>query len=388
MERVVVACSGGPDSMALLDWCQRQGLDVVVAHVDYQKRDTAARDREIVQTYCRKKGIPFYVHKPVYVKGNFQDWARTVRYDFFEQVAEEVGAETIYVAHQMDDVIETYLFQKENGRLADTYGIASVQRHGLQISRPFLTKEKKELEAYCQQNHIPYGIDETNLQDHYTRNRIRHQKVETLTRREKEAMLREIERENERLCACRNQASAFWEKDGSFSGLSQEKEAWFFLEWKIRETTGHHISRKQSVSLLEQLAHGACVCVNGFWFQVVQDRLVFKKAVSISPVRLEQIEYKNYGHFSLRPAGKTIESVDIQESDWPVVIRPVHPGDKIRLRYGTKKVSRFLIDRKIPEIERKGWLVIENKDQTVIFVPGIGCDINHYSEKANVFMIQ
>ena len=94
MSKCVVACSGGPDSMALLDQLNKQG-------------DTADRDEKIVKEYCKKYDIPVRVLYPVHEKGNFQAWARDVRYAFFEEVADEFDTKLLYVAHQMDDVIET-----------------------------------------------------------------------------------------------------------------------------------------------------------------------------------------------------------------------------------------------------------------------------------------
>ena len=74
MSKCVVACSGGPDSMALLDQLNKQGKDIVVAHVNYKHRDTADRDEKIVKEYCKKYDIPVRVLYPVHEKGNFQAW--------------------------------------------------------------------------------------------------------------------------------------------------------------------------------------------------------------------------------------------------------------------------------------------------------------------------
>jgi tRNA(Ile)-lysidine synthase len=78
----------------------------------------------------------------------------------------------------------------------------------------------------------------------------------------------------------------------------------------------------------------------------------------------------------------------VTEKDFPICIRNVKPGDKIEMRFGTKSLSRFFIDRKINRIDRKHWLVMENQAGKVIFVPGLGCDVEHFSVKANLFMIQ
>mgnify|MGYP002237851249 CR=1 FL=1 len=85
--RVIVACSGGPDSMALLDICRQKGYEIAVAHVNYKKRETANRDEKIVRQYCENYGIPCFVDEPTWDHvGNFQAWARDVRYDFLSIV--------------------------------------------------------------------------------------------------------------------------------------------------------------------------------------------------------------------------------------------------------------------------------------------------------------
>ena len=91
MKTIVVACSGGPDSMALLDMLnQKQNYNIIVCHVNYQKRESAFRDESIVKEYCLKHNLSFHLLKPIYSSSqNFQAWARDVRYDFFEQTAKE-----------------------------------------------------------------------------------------------------------------------------------------------------------------------------------------------------------------------------------------------------------------------------------------------------------
>jgi tRNA(Ile)-lysidine synthase len=105
-------------------------------------------------------------------------------------------------------------------------------------------------------------------------------------------------------------------------------------------------------------------------------------------VTFNSLQYGKTSDFELRETGKTIESVQLNEADFPIVIRNVKAGDKIEMRFGKKSLSRFFIDRKINRIQRKRWLVMENRDGRVIFVPGLGCDTKQFSVKANVFMIQ
>ena len=104
--------------MALLDMCRRHGVSMVVAHVNYQKRESAARDMQIVQDYCKQYGIACEVYmQNKQCTYNFQAFARDVRYAFYRSLCEIYHAQGVLLAHQMDDHIETYLMQKETKRL-------------------------------------------------------------------------------------------------------------------------------------------------------------------------------------------------------------------------------------------------------------------------------
>lgn len=154
----LIACSGGPDSMALLDMERKKGTKLFVCHVNYRKRPTADRDEAIVRQYCEIHGLELAVLYPHYEGGNFQAWARDVRYDFFCRQAHLQGIGTILVAHQQDDLLETYVFQRERHMRCDWYGLRyRSRRQDLMIERPLLGWRKQELEDYCRQNHIPYG---------------------------------------------------------------------------------------------------------------------------------------------------------------------------------------------------------------------------------------
>ena len=75
----------------------------------------------------------------------------------------------------------------------------------------------------------------------------------------------------------------------------------------------------------------------------------------------------------------------VDASDFPLVIRRVRANDTIQMRFGNKNVHRFFVDRKISKIYRKYWLVVENNVGNVIFVPGLGCDVRHYSQNQQFY---
>ena len=387
MSKCVVACSGGPDSMALLDQLNKQGKDIVVAHVNYKHRDTADRDEKIVKEYCKKYDIPVRVLYPVYEKGNFQAWARDVRYAFFEEVADEFDTKLLYVAHQMDDVIETYLFQKNRNMICDWYGLKEKSvRHGYQIVRPLLNFTKSELQQYCNDNGVSFGIDESNLTNHYTRNVIRHTQIEKMDRKEKEEWILKIQNENDFWQIKRAGIGDFLKNwNGDVDALLNQKEAWLYLDTFLFHSLCHHFSRKYMEELCAQLKGNVLIEIENHLLERHNEKLYLMPKPQDVYYTLNELEYKDYKEFSIMNQGQTIESFSVAASDFPLVVRHVKVNDVISMRFGNKNVHRFFVDRKICKIYRKYWLVVENNAGKVIFVPGLGCDVEHYSQNQQFY---
>lgn len=387
MLKCVVACSGGPDSMALLDQLNKQGRDIVVAHVNYKHRDTADRDENIVKEYCQKYGIPVRVCYPIHEKGNFQAWARDVRYAFFEEVADEFDTKLLYVAHQMDDVIETYFFQKKRNMICDYYGLKQESsRQGYKIIRPLLSYTKVELQMYCVENGVSFGIDESNLTNHYTRNVIRHTQIEKMSRKEKEEWILKIEEENAVWKKQRNQINLFlkgWNYDIQL--LLNQENAWLYLDSFLFNTLHHHFSRKYMEELCIQLKSNVLIEIENYLLERHNNKLYFLPKPKDVNYKLNALKIGEYEDFTILSQGNRIEGFSVEASDFPLIIRRVRANDSIKMRFGNKNVHRFFVDRKISKIQRKYWLVVENKLGHVIFVPGLGCDVEHYSQNEQFY---
>ena len=387
MSKCVVACSGGPDSMALLDQLNKQGKDIVVAHVNYKHRDTADRDEKIVKEYCKKYDIPVRVLYPVHEKGNFQAWARDVRYAFFEEVADEFDTKLLYVAHQMDDVIETYLFQKNRNMICDWYGLKEKSvRHGYQIVRPLLNFTKSELQQYCNDNGVSFGIDESNLTNHYTRNVIRHTQIEKMDRKEKEEWILKIQNENDFWQIKKEGMEEFFKNwNNDVDALLNQEDAWLYLDSFLFHSLCHHFSRKYMEELCAQLKGNVLIEIENHLLERHNEKLYLMPKPQDVYYTLNELEYKDYKEFSIMNQGQTIESFSVEASDFPLVVRRVKVNDVISMRFGNKNVHRFFVDRKICKIYRKYWLVVENNAGKVIFVPGLGCDVEHYSQNQQFY---
>lgn len=396
--KLVIACSGGPDSMALFELCLREGIEIVCAHVNYHHRDSADRDQKIVEEMCRIHQVPFELCLPVHSEGNFQNWAREVRYQFFYEVMKKHHCDGVAVAHHEDDVIETILFQRQRKIVPEYYGIQEkADLFGCTVYRPLLNKTKSELRAFCDENKIQYGLDETNDTDEYQRNFIRHHQVEKMTKQKRDEVLLEARMRNLDLEIIREMTEVMMKRypdslsEEVFGRLTELEKMIYLREWIFKKTQSR-IGTKECEDLIRQLSKAGnveiqlnnCVKLSKMYHQI---GIQCEKDVLYSYV-LDKLEIMETDYFKVSENGKSTEAVTLSEDDFPLTIRNAMQGDAISLRFGTKKIHRWFIDRKIPRYQRKIWPVVLNRHHEVILVPGIGCDCQHYSNNPTCFVIK
>lgn len=198
-KKYILGCSSGPDSMCLFSLLLKENINFVVANIDYNYREGSIEETELVRNYCKQNNIYFYTKSVQYstIFHNFEAWAREIRYDFFNELGEKLNIENILIAHNQDDLIETYLMQKERKSLVSFYGLNRVHKYKkVNIIRPLLDFKKEELLNYCKENYIPYIIDPTNSDTNYRRNYFRHNIVRKLSKEEREEIIEEINQKN------------------------------------------------------------------------------------------------------------------------------------------------------------------------------------------------
>lgn len=184
-DKIVVAVSGGPDSMCLLDILYRLKdeleFSILVAHVNHGIRIESDLEKEYVEKYCKERNIPFFYLKvdvPKLSKEkkiSEETCGRMVRYDFFEKVRQENNADLIAVAHNLNDNIETILLNQIRG--CGLKGLIGMDFKFNNIIRPLLTIEKKDILVYNNELELHPCFDKTNEEDIYLRNKIRLQLI-------------------------------------------------------------------------------------------------------------------------------------------------------------------------------------------------------------------
>ncbi len=394
----ILGVSGGADSMALLDLCLKENINVVVAHVNYKKRKSADRDEKGVRSFCQRKGVPIEVLYPIKEEsGNFQGWARKVRYQFFKECVNKYQATGVLIAHHQDDLLETYFLQKKRGSTPEVYGLRGVGLvEDTLIQRPLLEWTKKNCEDYCKKQEVPFFVDESNLSDSYERNKIRHHQVEKMSKKEREKVLNTIQLENKVLSEERSLLKKrFVGEKIDLSNLNEEenqicyKVLRLWLQANKQKEAGGSNRYFEDLWKTLKTSRNIKVPLKKGWIMKHNTicEIVGNQDKSYSFV-LKSYQSLKTSIFSLQSEGPRLSAVTVFEEDWPLTIRNVQPGDKIKLRIGHKKIHRWFIDRKIPLAERETWPVVENCYKEIILVPGIGCDVKHYSIKPNVFVVK
>ncbi len=181
-DRVLVAVSGGPDSMSILNYLleNKEELEIVLlaCHVNHGIRENAKIDEEYVKEYCDKNNIKLFInHSDVIsiakkTKRGLEETGRKIRYDFFEEIAQKESIDKIVVAHNKNDNAETVIMNALRGSgLAGLKGIESVREKYI---RPLIECGREEIEEYCKRKNLNPRHDESNDDNTYTRNKIRN----------------------------------------------------------------------------------------------------------------------------------------------------------------------------------------------------------------------
>lgn len=182
-DKIVLAVSGGPDSLFMLNILNKlktkMNFEIVVCHVNHMIREEASEDERFVKNYCKEIGIECYI-KRIDVKEyaninkiGTEEAGRIVRYDFFEEILNKTNSNKIAVAHNRNDKVETIIMNLLRGTgILGLKGIEPIRDN--KYIRPIIEIERKDIEKYCEENKLNPRIDKTNFENTYTRNKIRN----------------------------------------------------------------------------------------------------------------------------------------------------------------------------------------------------------------------
>lgn len=380
-----LACSFGPDSMALFHLLQKANLSFSVLHVNYHRRGEVSNEEERqLKEYCMNNNVVCYVYDTsgIEVKGNFQAWARKLRYRYFKTMLDaHPHVSAVLVAHHQDDVIETYLMQKQSQRLSLYYGIEEdTIIEGVRVLRPLLEYKKSDLLHIVEKHNIPFSIDASNLKDDYTRNKIRHAIVERLSPSERMALLSKMNDRNAHNHQLIETFSAGLTgknraKTSDFIFLTPEDFA-FVMTYFLR-TNGmtNAISLPKFTEMKRMLERVNVPNVVLFESESLQLIRAYDE-VRVVPASIAN----DYSYVLDKPGvfendfiyfdgqnPRNLKRVPLEA--YPITLRPAFANDVVKVAKYLKKVNRLYIDWKMPQRLRKLWPVFVNKEGTVIYVP-------------------
>lgn len=406
--RVLVAVSGGPDSMALLHLFLRwDKTRIGVFHLNHGFRATASRDADLVRDFCEKAGIP--VHICVYdVTGYLkrtgeskQQGARHIRYKLLVDYAEKNGYHRIAFAHHGDDQAETVLMRILRGTgLHGLGGIPAVR--GMYI-RPLISVYKDAIIRYCSTYGVPYVEDETNVQPIYFRNKIRHQLIPLL---EKEY--------NPQIRAQLVQMAELVQGDEGELQKKVDKLCENHMQYNGAQVVfDRNVFRNQSVAVQRRVLRALLFAYRGDlqrigythienWRQKLLENSTFEmhlpqvlvsataNSIFVGPFELEKwkpgvldipgqlrlggftILAECFSRDELPERPLNAEDFDGEELQFPLHIRPRRPGDRMQPFGSTssKKVKDILINAQVP-VQLRDYLPIITDQRQIIWIPTV-----------------
>lgn len=402
--KLLVAVSGGVDSVALCQLCRHSGLKFAVVHCNFQLRgDDSERDERFVASLAAQLEAPFFSVKfdtKKYAEENkvsTQVAARELRYHWFEQVRKENNYDYILTAHHADDNVETVLMSFFRG--TGIRGLTGIKSKNGKIRRPLLFARRSELENFIEKNKLPYVQDESNLHDDYTRNYFRNTvlpMIEKIFPEASENILSNIERMKEVSLLYRQAIEQHRKKMMVPKGnewflpvlLLQKSDAVATILFEIVREYGFTSGQvSEIINLLDSESGKYIVSPT---HRILKDR----RHLIISPLKESEntsVIMEGFGEYAFAggtvivkemadvpsqiSADDAIAMLDAKNISFPLILRPWKTGDYF-YPLGMpkkKKVSRFLIDKKLSLIEKERvWVVEMNKK--IIWVLGYRID--------------
>ena len=403
-DKLLLAVSGGVDSVVLCELCKQAGYDFAVAHCNFQLRgDDSARDEKFVSELATKYNVSFHVVKfetkevAQQKKISIQEAARELRYHWFEELRRKNDYQYILTAHHADDNIETVTMNFFRG--SGIKGIRGIEPKHDHIVRPLLFARRTQLEEFLVASQLEFVVDSSNLKDDYTRNYFRNHVIPLV-----EKSFPEV---NENILS---NVSRFMEVELLYrQAIDLHKKKLLELKGneihipvlKLKKVTPLHSIVYEIISAYDftSAQTGEVIALldseSGKYVQSSSHRIIKnRKWLIIAPnevektdiviietmgswqfaignLQLEAIETSN-----LKPqTSNSLACLDADEIKFPLLLRKWKQGDYFYPlgMAKKKKLSRFFIDQKLSKTEKEKVWVIE-MDKKIVWVVGYRID--------------
>ena len=391
-ELYIVALSGGADSVALLLLLDEMGYKVHAAHCNFHLRGAESdRDEAFCEQLCRDKNIPFHrAHFDTceYVelhRVSIEMAARELRYHWFEQLREDIGAAGICVAHHRDDSVETVILNMARG--TGVHGLTGIRPRNGYILRPLLCVSRAEIEDFLAQRGQKYVTDSTNLEDEATRNKVRHHIIPELQQLNSKA-LENIQRMTERMAAVEALLDDYKQKSVRVEAgrmiIRKTDVLSDYLLYELLSDYGFN-----SVQAVQICASMCADSVGSIFSSADYDLLVDRECLLIEPhlEPMKPLAIPETGVYVLDekhkirvesgdfPVSKDpyVATLDASKVNFPLTVRRVEEGDWM-VPYGMKGrklLSDLMTDMKLSIFDKRKQLVITDNQGIIIWAIGL-----------------
>ena len=398
-KKLLLACSGGVDSVVLAYFCVAVDLDIALAHCNFSLRgEESDDDEDFVRELAIQLGVEVFIKSfdtRQYAethRGSVQMAARELRYQWFDELLKTKGYDYILTAHHADDSLETFLINLSRGTGID--GLSGIPEVNEQVVRPLLPFSQEEILGYANSENIKWREDSSNESTKYLRNKIRHQIVPILKELHPTFLQNFLNTQNHLQQTndlvvnhlTELKSGLFEQRDGTIKIIIAELEQlqpmesylyglfkdYGFTEWEDVKALLTAMSGKQMISKTHRLLKDRdCLILSEIKNRVSQTYPVYINGTpSGLPIKLKLENVKN-----LENQGQNVVFLDKEKLNFPLVLRNWEKGDYFYPfgMKGKKKLSKFFKDEKMDVISKeKQWLLCS--DNKIVWVVGKRAD--------------
>ena len=405
-DRLILALSGGIDSMVLADLLLKSKVQFVAAHCNFHLRGAESDgDEKFVHEFAEKNGIQCFVkhfdtEQYAAEQGiSIEMAARDLRYAWFEELRQQLGYDKIAVAHHADDQTETFFINLLRG--AGLRGLKGMQPQNGMIIRPMLWASREQIHQYAVENRITWREDHTNAESVYLRNKIRNQLLPVFDELHPEARqglyksLEHLSSENELYRALlQEKLNQIVERNGEIQSIShsafliQHFSFQLLFEW-LRQ---YNFNTDQCRFIYDAMetgignkyyspTHQLVIGRNGLQLseikpgedEVVQIEIGEKEI--LSPIHLRFSQFEKTADFIINKS-PNIALLDADKIRFPLTLRHWHHGDRFHPlgMKGSKLLSDFFVDQKFTEWKKQNVWLLVSADNEIFWVVGYRID--------------
>ena len=414
-DKVILALSGGIDSMVLADLLLKAKVEFVAAHCNFHLRGNESDgDDWFVRKFAENRGIQCFVkhfetEKYAVKYGiSIEMAARDLRYAWFEQLRQQLGYDKIAVAHHADDQAETFFINLLRG--AGLNGLKGMKPQNGVVIRPLLWASREQIRQYAVENHIVWREDHTNVESVYLRNRIRNQLLpvfDELQPKARQGLYKSLEHlsaENELYRALlKEKLAQIVEREGEIQRLPYSKiikaevpepvegptsSFQLLFEW-LRQ---YGFNTDQCHFIYDAIGTGIgnqycspthCVIIGRDNLQLSEIKEKTDDEIQIqigeeeilSPIHLRFSKLEKTADFIIDKSSE-VAQLDAEKIQFPLILRHWQHGDRFHPlgMKGSKLLSDFFVDQKFSEYQKQNVWLLASANNDILWVVGYRID--------------